>query len=80
MTMVCQILSDDHNDLWNFETADGKSLRKGIEYLYPYIADKSQWPFMKDVMYWECWPVAQPFLLLAQLNLATACGLKNGRR
>ncbi|MEJ7831221.1 MAG: alginate lyase, partial [Segetibacter sp.] len=25
--------------------------------------DKSKWPFPKDVMYWDEWPVAQPFLV-----------------
>ena len=63
MTTICQILSDKENDLWQFQTADGKSIKKGIEFLYPYIADKSKWPFQKDVMYWEEWPVAQPFLV-----------------
>jgi hypothetical protein len=63
MTMVCLILSDKNNDLWNYKTADGKSIRKGIEFLYPYIADKSKWTYNKDVMYWDEWPVAHPSLL-----------------
>jgi hypothetical protein len=63
MTTLCQILSSKENDLWNYQTADGKSIKKGIEYLYPYIAEKSKWPFNKDVMYWEHWPVAQPALV-----------------
>ena len=62
-TMICQVLSDRSSNLWNYQTTDGKSIRKGIAYLYPYITDKSKWPFNKDVMYWENWPVAQPFLL-----------------
>jgi hypothetical protein len=68
MAMVCQILSDSRNDLWNFQTADGKSLKKGIEYLYPYIVDKSQWKLGKDVMYWNNWPVAQPFLIFGAIK------------
>ncbi|MDB5002658.1 MAG: alginate lyase [Mucilaginibacter sp.] len=63
MTMLCQILSTQTDDLWSYETPDGKSLKKGIAYLYPYIADKSKWQLKPDVMYWENWPVAQPFLL-----------------
>ena len=63
MTMICQILSDEKNDLWNYKTTDGKSIRKGIEFLFPYMADKSKWPFNHDVMYWDEWPVAQPFLV-----------------
>jgi len=63
MTMVCLIASDKDNDLWNYKTPDGRSIQKGIEFLFPYIADKSKWTYKKDVMYWDNWPVAQPFLL-----------------
>lgn len=63
MTMVCLILSDENNDLIHYQTPDGKSLRKGIEFLYPYVADKTKWTYNKDVMYWDEWPVAHPFLV-----------------
>jgi hypothetical protein len=63
MTMICQILSVPADNLWEFETADGKSIRKGIAYLYPFISDKKKWTLKPDVMYWKNWPVAQPFLL-----------------
>jgi len=63
MTTLCQILSTKENDLWNYQTADGRSIIKGIEFLYPYVADKNKWSFPKDVMYWDNWPVAQPFLI-----------------
>lgn len=63
MTMICQILSTPKDNLWQFETADGKSIYKGITYLYPFVADKNKWTLKPDVMYWENWPVAQPFLL-----------------
>lgn len=63
MTLLCQILSTNEDNLWIYITPDGKSIRRGIEYLYPYIMDKGRWPFKPDVMYWEEWPVAQPFLI-----------------
>jgi hypothetical protein len=63
MTMICQILSDEKNDLWNWKTSDGRSIRKGIEFMYPFVANKGKWPNNHDVMYWENWPVAHPFLL-----------------
>jgi hypothetical protein len=63
MTMICQILSDKKNDLWSWQTSDGKSVKKGIEFLWPFVDDKTKWTYNKDVMYWENWPVAQPFLL-----------------
>ena len=63
MATICQLLSTKEDNLWTYATDDGKSVKKGIEFLYPYIADKNKWPFPKDVMYWENWPVAQPFLV-----------------
>ncbi|HEU4552358.1 MAG TPA: alginate lyase family protein [Chitinophaga sp.] len=63
MTMVCQLLSSPGNDLWNYTVADGRNIHKGMEYMYPYVKDKNSWPFAKDVMYWDNWPVAQPFLV-----------------
>ncbi len=38
-------------------------LKKSIEFMYPFIADKKNWPYPKDVMYWDEWPVASPLLL-----------------
>lgn len=43
-------------------------LKKAVEFMYPYIKDKNSWPFPKDVMYWEEWPVATPFLLFGYQN------------
>jgi hypothetical protein len=63
MTTLCQVLSTKENNLWEYQTPDGKSMKKGIAYLYPYIADKNKWPFQHDVMYWDQWPVAHPALI-----------------
>lgn len=68
MTMICQILSDKRENLWIYQTPDGRGIRRGIEYLYPYVANKGAWPFAKDVMYWDNWPVAQPFLVLGAVQ------------
>ena len=38
-------------------------LKKAIEFMYPFVKDKNSWPYSKDVMYWNEWPVATPFLL-----------------
>jgi hypothetical protein len=62
-TMICQILSTKEDDLWNYTTQDGKSIKKGIAFLFPFVEDKTRWPFAQDVMYWNNWPVAQPFLV-----------------
>ena len=63
MVMICQILSTKKDDLWHYQTADGKSIRKGIAFLYPSLFDKNAWPYAKDVMYFDQWPVAGPALL-----------------
>jgi len=68
MTMVCMILSDKKSDLINYQTTDGRSLKKGIGFLYPFVADKSKWIYPHDVMYWDNWPVAHPFLLFGAVN------------
>lgn len=63
MVTICQILSDADHPLWTYQLPDGRTIRKGIEFLYPYVADKRKWPKKPDVMYWEEWPVAHPFLV-----------------
>lgn len=67
MAIVAQILSTPEDNLWAYETTDGKSLRKGMEFIYPYIVDKESWPYPKDIYIWEEWPVRQPCLLFAGL-------------
>ena len=69
MAMICQILSGRSDDLWRFTLPDQRSIAKGISFLYPYVANKQQWPFKKDVMYWDEWPVAHPFLLFGAASL-----------
>jgi hypothetical protein len=63
MVMLCQILSTPKDNLWIFEAKDHQSIKTGIDYLFPFIEDKNKWPLEPDIMYWENWPVAQPFLL-----------------
>jgi len=63
MATICQLLSTPEDDLWRCQTADGRSIEKGIAFMAPYIADKGKWPYAHDVMYWNEWPVAQPALL-----------------
>lgn len=67
MSMLCQILSDSTENLWNYETPDKKSIHKGILFIYPFVVEKHTWPYQKDLMYWDEWPVAQPFLLFGSI-------------
>lgn len=63
MATVCHILSDSQEDLWNYTLPDGRNIDKAVDFLCPFVADKASWKWKKDVMYWDEWPVAQPFLL-----------------
>jgi len=66
---IAQILSSPEDNLFEFTTQDGKSIRKGMEFIVPFIADKSTWPFAKDIYIWEEWPVRQSCLLFAGVAL-----------
>ena len=80
MATLCQVLSTKENDLWHYQTKDGKSIEKGIEFLYPYLADKNRWPYKHDVMYWENWPVAQPSLVFGAVAFDNKAWLDTWRR
>ena len=80
MTTICQILSTKENNLWEFQTSDGKSIKKGIAFLYPFIENKNTWTIPKDVMYWEDWPVAQPFLVFGALAYSNQSYLNSWKR
>lgn len=69
MATICWILSRPGDSLWDFKLPDGRGIAKGMEFLFPYLADKSSWPHGRDVMYFEEWPVRQPCLAFAGLAL-----------
>jgi hypothetical protein len=65
MATVCQILSTPQDNLFNFQTADGRGFRKAVDYMAPFIVDKKSWPLKPDVMYDKEWPMRQASLLFA---------------
>jgi hypothetical protein len=65
---ICQSLSTQPSspaqaDLWRFKTPASGSVADTVAFLYPYIADKSKWPFAKDVEYFDDLPARRPSLL-----------------
>lgn len=68
LLILCHILFKKENDLWNYEL-NGKGARRGMEFLYPYLIDKTTWPYKKDIQHFECWPVAMASFLFAGLGL-----------
>ena len=65
MTTICFVLSTKKNNLWNITFSDNRSLKDAIEFMVPFVEKKETWKYPKDVMYWDEWPVAQPFLLFS---------------
>jgi hypothetical protein len=80
MAMICEILTTLQDNLWTFQLRDGRGMAKGMEFMFPYIADKARWPYKPDVMYFDQWPVRQPSLLFAGLALKRADYLDLWRR
>ncbi|MCL2833331.1 MAG: alginate lyase family protein [Treponema sp.] len=65
MATLCFMLSTEHDNLWEFTLADGRSIGRGLDFLYPFLIDKSGFPYKPDVMYHNEWPVAMSFMLFA---------------
>jgi hypothetical protein len=65
MATICQILSTRNDNLFIFQTPDGRGFRRAVEYMAPFIADKKTWPLKPDVMYDKEWPMRQASLLFA---------------
>ena len=70
MATLCQVLSTPGHNLWQFQLPDGRGMRKAIEFMYPYLADKSKWladGHHQDIQAWNGWPAREPSLLFAGL-------------
>ncbi len=65
MATICQILSTSDDNLWTYTRSDGLSIKKAVDYMFPFIKNKTQWHLQPDVMFWEEWPMAQPSLIFA---------------
>lgn len=63
MATICQVLSTNNDNLWQYTLQDERNIQQSIAFMYPFVKNKNAWTFPKDVMYWNEWPVAQPFLL-----------------
>lgn len=67
LSTIAQILTRADENLFQFETPDGRGLRKAVAFMEPFIRDKKLWPYPHDVEYFDDLPVRQPSLLFAGL-------------
>lgn len=70
LAIVCMIASSagtPGDNLWEFALANGNTYKKAVEFMFPYIQNKSTWPYPKDVEYFDDLPNRQPSMLFAGL-------------
>ena len=67
MAALAWMLTDKEHDLWNYTLPDGRRIKKGIEFIFPYIKNINLWPYPKDIAYWEDQPRRVQFLIFAAL-------------
>ena len=68
--ILCELISTNDgsaNDLWQFTLPNGNRYKKAVDFMLPYIQDKSKWPYPHDVEYFDDLPNRQPSLLFAGL-------------
>ncbi|MCU6708231.1 alginate lyase family protein [Paenibacillus sp. J5C_2022] len=70
MVTLCQLLSGKgDDDLWHFSLPDGRSISLALDFLYPYLAERSSWPYSHDIEHFDDWPVGMSFMLYAGIAL-----------
>ncbi|MEQ9098568.1 MAG: alginate lyase family protein [Imperialibacter sp.] len=67
MYTLLHILGGRSHEVWQYQAGDSLQVRKAVDFMAPYIADKSQWPYAPDVMYFDEWPMRQSALLFAYM-------------
>jgi hypothetical protein len=70
LAIICQIVSttgDSPDNLWQYALPGGIRYKKAVDFMFPFIQDKSKWPYAHDVEYFDDLPNRQPSLLFAGL-------------
>lgn len=67
MAALCKSLSVPGEDMFRFTTDDGRGICKGMAFLFPYLKNKQEWPYAKDVEHFDALPVRAPSLLFCGL-------------
>lgn len=70
LSIICQVASigaEADGNLWRFALPGGRTYRKAVDFMFPFIADKGRWPYKPDVEYFDDLPNRQPSLLFAGL-------------
>ena len=65
MVSLCHILSVPEDNLWEYESPEGKSIARALDFITPYLLNKELWPYPPVVMHFNAFPARHGFLLLA---------------
>lgn len=72
---LAQSLKSPADNVPTFSLSDGRGVCKAAAWLYPYLRDKSKWPYKHDVQHFDALPVRSPGLLFAGLACHQAAWL-----
>jgi hypothetical protein len=61
----CQLLSTRFESIWDYQLEDGPGMRSAIAYHFPFIANRSIWPFRADAEHFKELPGRRASLLFA---------------
>ena len=64
MAGVCLLLSTRFDSVWDYQLEDGPGMRSAIAYHFPFIADRTVWPFRADITHFDQLPARRASLLL----------------
>jgi hypothetical protein len=65
MAGVCHLLSTRFDSVWNYSLEDGPGMRSAIAFHFPFIADRSMWPYRADADHFKELPARRASLLFA---------------
>jgi hypothetical protein len=65
MAGVCHLLSTRFDSVWDYSLEDGPGMRSAIAYHFPFIADRSLWPYKADSQHFKELPGRRASLLFA---------------
>jgi hypothetical protein len=63
LSAVCVLLTTRFDSVWDYELEDGPSMRSAIAYHFPFIADRTRWPFRADNAHFDQLPGRRASLL-----------------
>lgn len=77
---LCQLASVPQDNLWLATRADGRGMRKALDFMAPYLAAPESWPYPADVEYAGALPVRQPSLLFGAIAYGDPSLLETWKR